>query len=90
MKKETFPYEQEFFDYLEIERGLADRTVGGYRIDLGLFAELMTREYGAEGMDVEALAVKHVRRFLAYLKNERNNDAKTRNRKLLSLLASLK
>ena len=33
MKKETFPYEQEFFDYLEIERGLADRTVGGYRID---------------------------------------------------------
>ncbi|EEG77469.1 tyrosine-type recombinase/integrase [Dethiobacter alkaliphilus] len=85
MKEESFPYQQEFTDYLEIERGLSDGTVEGYRRDLNIFTQLMVREFFPQGMILDQLETKHVRRFLVYLKKERSNDAGTRNRKLASL-----
>ncbi|MCW3488818.1 tyrosine-type recombinase/integrase [Dethiobacter alkaliphilus] len=90
MASESFPYEQEFVDYLEIERGLSDRTVDGYRMDIGVFARLMVREFFPQGIVLNQLETKHVRRFLVYLKKERDNNAGTRNRKLASLRSYFK
>ncbi|MDW7685375.1 MAG: tyrosine-type recombinase/integrase [Bacillota bacterium] len=81
--KRTFPCEQSFVDYLAIERGLTERSIEAYCIDLRVFAGYMDER--AAGWDVAGVTDKHVRGFLGYLKKERDNGPITRNRKLASL-----
>ena len=81
--KEGYPYQEEFVDFLDIERGLSERSIEAYCIDLRVFAGFLRGMW--RGLDVCDVKDKHVRDFLTYLKKERNNNPKTRNRKLASL-----
>ncbi len=80
-----FPFRDEFVDYLEIESELSRYTVEGYLLDLQLFFFFMELNYFQKEIRVELIKPEHIRDFLAFLKNERQNGAKTRNRKLTSI-----
>ena len=81
--KESYPYQEEFVDFLDIDRGLSERSIEAYCIDLRVFAGFLRGMW--RGLDVCDVEYKHIRGFLTYLKKERNNNPKTRNRKLASL-----
>ena len=36
--KESYPYQEEFVDFLDIDRGLSERSIEAYCIDLRVFA----------------------------------------------------
>lgn len=81
------PVVEDFLTYLEIERNASPGTVRGYRQDLVVFFRYMGEELGTspEKVDIAAIHRSHLRRFLAYLKNERNNATRTINRKLCAI-----
>lgn len=85
MTNNSFPFRQEFVAYLEIELELSPYTVEGYLLDLQLFFIFLELEYFLEGVKIEGINTEHIREFMAFLKHERQNAAKTRNRKLTSL-----
>ena len=74
---------QDFLNYLELEKGVSPGTVYEYRLDLNLFADFV--EQHKLPPEVGDLTVQHLRRFLVYLKRERNNSPPTINRKLSTL-----
>ncbi|PKM83593.1 MAG: hypothetical protein CVU88_02155, partial [Firmicutes bacterium HGW-Firmicutes-13] len=89
-KADLLPYGQEYIDFLDIERGLARRTIEEYWQDLYLFIEYMKlhnqnnpKEDGP--LQLEEITTDSIRCFLSYLKEERNNSTRARNRKLASL-----
>lgn len=80
--RESFPYEQEFVDFLDIERGMSPRSIEAYCIDMRVFAGFLKT---LPGGDVSGVGGRELRDFLVYLKKERDNGPKTRNRKLATL-----
>ncbi len=110
-KADLLPYGQEYIDFLDIERGLARRTIEEYWQDLILFIQYMqehnresSNEYN-EGVSkdsskednnednksyegsvrLEDITTGSIRGFLSYLRDERDNSTRGRNRKLASL-----
>ncbi len=79
-----FLLEREYTDYLLVERGFADSTVYAYCAALRAFNRFLINEYGYVPAP-ERVELKHLRRFLSYLKTEKSNRAGSRNRKLAAL-----
>lgn len=86
-KADLLPYGQEYIDYLDIERGLARRTMEEYWQDLFLFIEYMNKNNpkGNAPLKLQEITTDSIRGFLTYLKEERDNGPGARNRKLASL-----
>ncbi|UNC93574.1 tyrosine-type recombinase/integrase [Candidatus Contubernalis alkaliaceticus] len=74
---------KDFLDYLELEKGVSPGTAYEYSLDLNLFAAFL--EQHNLPLEVGEITLQHLRKFLVYLKRERNNSAATINRKLSTL-----
>ena len=75
----------DYINYLEIERGLADLTIEGYKIDLKLFAKYLDEDIFEDNWKVKDIKSRHIRAFLAYLKRDRKNKPEAMNRKIVVL-----
>ena len=73
----------DFLNYLDLEKGVRPGTVYEYSLDLNMFADFIEQDNLPS--EVADLTVQHLRRFLVYLKRERNNSPATMNRKLSTL-----
>ncbi len=73
----------DFFNYLELERGVSPNTIEGYRIDLRVFLLFLK----SKSMPLKAGEITeiHLRQFLVYLKKERHNSPITIVRKVSTL-----
>lgn len=85
------PYLQEYQDYLEIECGNQPRSINAYLIDLRVFfAYLHDKNISHDQTDPAQsnpllVTPEHMRDFLAYLAEERNNGPRARNRKMAAI-----
>ena len=85
------PYQQEYLDYLEIECGNQPRSIEGYFIDLGVFFRYLREKGIAKGdtdlsqCDPLLVGAEHLRDFLTYVVDERENGPRARNRKMASI-----
>lgn len=77
------PFEKKYMDYLLVESGLEEETAHGYRRELTKF--WMWLEHGGLELAPEQVEIRHIRRYLSYLKNELGNSPVTRNGKLSAL-----
>ena len=77
----------DYINHLDIERGLADKTIEGYEIDLKVFADYLSDHIFKDKGDWKLADVKsrHIRGFLAYLKRDRKNSPVAMNRKIVVL-----
>ena len=77
----------DYINHLDIERGLADKTIEGYEIDLKVFAGYLSDHIFKDKGDWKLADVKsrHIRGFLAYLKRDRKNSPVAMNRKIVVL-----
>jgi integrase/recombinase XerC len=71
-----------FLQYLRFEKRYSQHTLTAYQQDLKQFQDYLTTEYGIT--DVQAVALFHIRSWLATLKDDKQT-AKTINRKKSSL-----
>ncbi len=81
---ESFPYQQEYIDYLEVECNMSAATVEAYLLDLRLFVRFLERYFPSE-IKVEKVEALQIREFLLYLARERGCQTRARNRKLASV-----
>ncbi|MDO9592462.1 MAG: tyrosine-type recombinase/integrase [Erysipelotrichaceae bacterium] len=81
LRSEPFPYADEYINYLEVERGLSLITVRSAISNLCNFAQFIKENYHFE-FDPNQIKVKHIRGYLAYLKNNLGNGPSTRNNKI--------
>ena len=81
------PAVEDFLMYLEIERNSSPGTIDGYRKDLRMFLRYLGQSRGVspEVVDLGSVKRSEIRSFLAYLRNERQNQTRTINRKLCAL-----
>lgn len=84
-REEGIPYLEQYHQYLEVERGLGPHTIRRYLAVLQQFALYMKGHHHMEPFNPWRVNPNHVRRFLAYLKNQIGNSPSTRNSKLGSL-----
>ncbi len=84
---EEIPYREQYRQFLLTERGCKPQTAGSNLNMLGQFSRFLEAEYGLQPFRPEEVTPAHLRRYLAYLKNERGNGPATRNGKL-SMLGS--
>lgn len=76
----------DFLVYLEMERGMSINTVNGYRCDLNLFSRFLSQQaFKSTQWSVLQIKRPHIRAFLKFLKEERNNSAYAINRKIAAL-----
>ena len=71
---------QDFLDYIELERNCSPQTVKGYRGELNF----MVRYFKDHDLplDIQRITLQHVRQYLAYAKNDRNNSPASLNKKI--------
>ena len=81
------PAVEDFLMYLEIERNSSPGTIDGYRKDLRMFLRYLGQSRGVspEVVDLGSVKRSEIRSFLAYLRNERQNQTRTINRKLCAI-----
>ncbi len=72
------PLIDEFLIYLEIEKGYSKATIREYKYDLNLFKRFVQKS-------LDHVTTGDLRKFLYYLKKERNSSAKTIHRKICSI-----
>jgi len=91
MDNSLIPHCQEYLDYLEIECGNQPRSIEAYLIDLRLFFHFL-REKGIAREQTDPaqchtgqVRPEHLRAFLAYLAEERDNGPLARTRKLAAI-----
>ena len=82
---ESFPFEQEFVDYLEVELGFMPGSIETYSLHLGQFSFFLQLNYFPEGIEVKKIDPEHVRSYLYFLKQEKMCKSTTRNNKLAAL-----
>jgi len=75
----------DYLIHLEIERGLSDKTVLGYKFDLKVFGEYLENSIFDNNWNLKDIKSRHIRLFLAYLKKERKNSPEAMNRKIVVL-----
>ena len=82
----SFPYEQEFGDYLEVELGCSPLTVETYLMHLRQFFFFLGLDYFPDGLeDVRDIDSGYVRAYLHFLTRERASHPRTRNNKKSTL-----
>ena len=87
MSKEFKIALDDYIIHLDIERGLSELTIEGYKIDLKLFANFLDDRIFNDNKNwqVNNIRARHIRAFLAYLKKERKNSPEAMNRKIVAL-----
>lgn len=76
---------RDYLNHLEIERGLSEKTISGYKFDLKVFAKFLDENIFEENWYLKSIKSRHIRSFLAYLKKERKNSPEAMNRKIVAL-----
>jgi len=76
---------RDYLNHLEIERGLSEKTISGYKFDLKVFAEFLDQNIFEKNWHLKSIKSRHIRSFLAYLKKERKNSPEAMNRKIVAL-----
>lgn len=79
------PYQEKYINFMLNERGCEIVTVEKNLRFVREFVEYLRQEYDLINFVPEKIEPGHIRRYLAYLKNERNNKPSTRNSKLSAL-----
>jgi len=79
------PYQEKYITFMLNERGCELVTVEKNLRSVREFVEYLRQEYDLINFVPEKIEPGHIRRYLAYLKNERNNKPSTRNSKLSAL-----
>jgi integrase/recombinase XerC len=74
---------QSFLEYLQFQKRYSQHTVLSYKTDLYQFVDYLQAEY--DGIELKKVTSGFVRSWLASLKNDENNSAKTINRKISTL-----
>lgn len=62
----------DFFNYLQIEKGLASNTISSYRADLGRFFHYLS----INQLSIESITNEDLSRYVAWLRGMRNTDFK--------------
>ena len=77
----------DFLFYLQVERAASTNTISGYRSDLQMFLHFLAGRFASEPhqVDLSSVSRRDVRAFIAYLKNQRQNQARTINAKLSAI-----
>ena len=83
--KDETPYQEQYARFLLTERGLKPASVKNNINALRQFIRFLQQEYGIKTFQPQAVTTSHIRRYLAYLKNQRGNSPSTRNTKLAAL-----
>jgi len=80
---------QSFMDYMTIEKGCSSNTIKGYSHDLyALMQFLIDKGIGDTDMfDWQKVGLIHLRGFLAYLYNQRDNKTSSIHRRVCSIKA---
>ena len=79
------PYQEKYITFMLNERGCEIVTVEGNLRSIREFIRFLKQEYDLMNFVPENIEPGHIRRYLVYLKNERNNKPSTRNSKLSAL-----
>ncbi|MGB5643738.1 MAG: site-specific integrase, partial [Gammaproteobacteria bacterium] len=76
-----------FEDHLKCQKGLRINSIRSYRDTLRLFLQFVANDacHKLTRLSLADLTAERVRRFLAYLEQERHNQARTRNQRLAAL-----
>ena len=82
MVEENFALKNAYRDYLLVERGLEENTVAQYLTEMQKFMQWLQAEYKLEQVEPEKVTIAQIRRYISYLKNERDNKPATRNVKV--------
>ncbi|RQD74325.1 MAG: integrase [Candidatus Syntrophonatronum acetioxidans] len=80
-----YPYRQEYISYLDIQWGLVVTTIKSHDREINHFIEFIKDEFSLESFIPGDIKASHIRRYLAYLKNHRENGPSTRNSKLATI-----
>lgn len=78
-----YEYFDEFIDYLSSEKDVSYYTKRNYRGDFKTFTDFLTM-IGIQA-DLETITTPLLRKYLAYIKNEKNFKTNTMRRKIHSL-----
>jgi site-specific recombinase XerD len=79
---QDIPYKEQYLQYLLTERGFKPGTAQNNLNTLKQFSRFLQQNYNMHTFQPRAVTPGYVRRYLAYLKNERGNSPSTRNGKL--------
>ncbi len=79
------PYQEKYITFMLSERGCELVTVEKNLRSVREFIEYLRQEYDLINFVPEKIEPGYIRRYLAYLKNDRNNKPSTRNSKLSAL-----
>ncbi len=79
------PYQEKYINFMLNERSCEIVTVEKNLRSVREFIEYLRQEYELVNFVPEKIEPGYIRRYLAYLKNERNNKPSTRNSKLSAL-----
>jgi integrase/recombinase XerC len=85
LRKADYPYHDQYFEYMLIERCVTMATVQGYNYDLELFFGYLEGATGGKGLMPEQIDHADIIGFFNAMAVKRNNQARTRNRKLAAL-----
>ncbi len=81
-------YFEEFIDYMAVEKNASDHTKANYRSDFKIFTNfLVTNGIKPE---LETITTREIRKYLVYLKNEKEYENETIRRKINSLRSFFK
>ncbi len=95
MNRETPEIVQGYLDYLSVICGRAESTIYSYKIDIMLFVNFLKTRDKFKDIEFEEDLIKEIElkdlyAFLSYVKNERENNAATRARKIAAIKSFFK
>ena len=90
MNKDIPEIVKSYLDYLTVIKGRAKSTTYAYKIDLMLLVDFLKTKDKFKDMEFDKSFIKEIElndlyEFLAYVKNERENNSSTRSRKIATL-----
>ena len=90
MNKEIPKIVKNYLDYLTVIQGRANSTTYAYSLDLMLLVDFLKAKDKFKDMEFDENFIKEIElndlyKFLAYVKNERENNSSTRSRKIASI-----
>lgn len=77
-------YQDEFIDFLAVERNLASRTLEEYRRDLSVFFEYF-KPFLEQDLSLSSIDERTLREFLSYLRQKRKYTPRALNRKISTI-----
>ena len=86
MNKDIPEIFKSYLDYLTVIKGRAKSTTYSYKIDLMLLVDFFkTKDMKFDKSFIKEIELNDLYEFLAYVKNERENNSSTRSRKIATL-----